>query len=162
MGLFGLWQKYILDLYIGFEFGKRVRQPAYSICYNYGVYALEVGPDYSLHVRCRLGYGLRYRDRLWFIKARFCVMVSLKQETSPCISDSPSGTQACVTLQDKLALLFLPAQCTKSRCAWWKSYHPYMEKCNRSLTESTKNKQSNPESKVVFFPMVLLRKTNKV
>lgn len=31
---------------------------AYSICYSYGVNALQMGPDYSLHVQCRL--------RIWF------------------------------------------------------------------------------------------------
>lgn len=44
--------------YVGFEkeyiafdfffFGKHERWPAYSICYDYGVYALGVGPDNSL------------------------------------------------------------------------------------------------------------------
>lgn len=53
-------------------------ESAYSFCYNYGVYALEVGPDYSLHVQCRsrIWFLLRYQERLWFTKASFCVVVS--------------------------------------------------------------------------------------
>lgn len=57
-----------------------------------------------------------------------------------------------------------PAKSTKSGCAWRLSdHHPFMEmQCNRSLTRSTKNKQSNPESNVELFPIILVRKTNKV
>lgn len=46
MGTFGLKQK----KYIGFEFSKYETESAYSICYKYGEFALEVGPEYSLYM----------------------------------------------------------------------------------------------------------------
>lgn len=38
----------LTKIYRGFEFGKHETEPAYSISYNYNIYALEVGPKLQL------------------------------------------------------------------------------------------------------------------